>query len=100
MYRVLRTDTFVRWFDRLRDRMAKDRIEMRIRRLRSGNLGDWKSVGNGVRELRIDAGPGYRIYFGVRKQTIVILLMGGDKGTQQSDILAARALWKDEEDGQ
>lgn len=73
---------------------------MRIRRLRSGNLGDWKSVGNGVRELRIDAGPGYRIYFGVRKQTIVILLMGGDKGTQQSDILAARALWKDEEDGQ
>lgn len=74
MYEVPRTLTFERWYDRLRDRTAKDRIEMRIRRLQTGNLGDWKSVGSGARELRIDAGPGYRICFGVRKQTIAILL--------------------------
>lgn len=69
MYTIKRTDQFVRWYETLRDQVAIARIAMRLDRVESGNLGDWKSVGEGVRELRIDHGPGYRIYFGVQEQT-------------------------------
>jgi putative addiction module killer protein len=94
MYTIKRTDQFVRWYETLRDRVAIARIAMRLDRVESGNLGDWKSVGEGVRELRIDHGPGYRIYFGVQEQTIVILLCGRTKRSQSDDIAAAHAMWK------
>jgi putative addiction module killer protein len=71
------------------------RIEQRIRRLEHGNLGDYKSVGEGVYELRLDFGPGYRIYFGQKNETLVILLCGGDKSTQKNDIILAKTLWRE-----
>lgn len=82
---VLETDVFVRWFDNLRDRNARARILARIRRLQLGNPGDFRPVGNGVSEMRIDHGPGYRVYF-VRRQQSVVLLVGGNKNTQNRDI--------------
>lgn len=72
-----------------------DRITSRIARLRNGNFGDFRSVGAGVQELRIPIGPGIRVYFGRQSETIVVLLCGGDKRSQQSDIRRARAYWKD-----
>ena len=82
---VLQTDVFERWFDSLRDRNARSRILARIRRLQLGNPGDLRPVGKGVSEMRIDHGPGYRIYF-VRRQESVVLLVGGNKNTQNRDI--------------
>jgi len=82
---VLQTDAFVRWFDDLRDRNARARILARIRRLQLGNPGDSRPVGKGVSEMRIDHGPGYRVYF-VRRQQSVVLLVGGNKNTQNRDI--------------
>ena len=82
---VLETDVFVRWFDNLRDRNARARILARIRRLQLGNPGDSRPVGKGVSEMRIDHGPGYRVYF-VRRQQSVVLLVGGNKNTQNRDI--------------
>lgn len=82
---VLQTDVFVRWFDNLRDSNARARILARIRRLQLGNPGDARSVGKGVTEMRIDHGPGYRVYF-VRRQQLVVLLVGGNKDTQNRDI--------------
>ena len=82
---VLQTDVFVRWFDNLRDRNARARILARIRRLQLGNPGDFKPVGRGISEMRIDHGPGYRVYF-VRRQQSVVLLVGGNKNTQNRDI--------------
>ncbi len=82
---VLQTDAFVRWFDNLRDRNARTRILARIRRLQLGNPGDFRPVGKGVSEMRIDHGPGYRVYF-VRRQQSVVLLVGGNKSTQNRDI--------------
>jgi putative addiction module killer protein len=73
-------------FDRLRDRQARVRIDARISRLSKGNAGDARSVGSGVSELRIDYGPGYRVYFSRKGKTIILLLCGGDKRTQQADI--------------
>ena len=87
---VRQTDVYVDWFARLRDRAARARITVRIRRLSLGNPGDVKPVGRGVSEMRIDYGPGYRIYFVRRGNDIVVLLCGGDKRTQDRDI--ARAL--------
>ena len=81
-----------RCFSRLRDRTAKARIDIRIRRLSLGNYEDVKPVESGISELRIDYGPGYRIYFTQRGSALVILLSGGDKSTQEKDIRAAQAL--------
>ena len=90
---VRRTDEFARWLKRLKDSVAKSRINLRIRRIAlTGNLGDYKPVGDGVYELRIDYGPGYRMYFAQRGKEIVLLLIGGDKSSQQRDIKKAKEL--------
>ena len=89
---VRQTDVFADWFDGLRDREARARITVRIRRLSLGNPGDVKSVGGGVSELRIDYGPGYRLYFTRKGTAIVVLLCGGDKRTQDRDIMRAQEL--------
>lgn len=94
MYRVERTEEFESWLDGLRDRMAQKRIAMRIRRIESGLLGDWKTVGDGVSELRIDHGPGYRLYYTMREQVIVILLCGSEKGDQDRVIRVAKEMAK------
>jgi putative addiction module killer protein len=92
MIEVRQTEIYSEWFSRLRDRAAKARIDIRVRRLSLGNPGDVKPVGSGISELRIDYGPGYRIYFTQRGPAIVILLAGGDKSTQEKDIRAAQEL--------
>ena len=92
MIEVRQTDEYAEWFKSLRDRRAQARINTRIRRLLLGNPGDVKPVGEGVSELRIDYGPGYRVYFAQRGQTLVILLAGGDKRTQNRDIRTALEL--------
>jgi putative addiction module killer protein len=89
MIEIRETEVYALWFSSLRDRRAKARIDTRVRRLSLGNPGDVKPVGSGVSELRIDYGPGYRIYFIQRESTLVILLAGGDKRTQQQDITQA-----------
>jgi len=96
---VHQTTTYARWFARLRDERAKARIMARVRRLALGNIGDARSVGAGVSELRIDYGPGYRIYFAWHGAALVLLLTGGDKSRQWVDIAKARELaaqWKGE----
>ena len=96
---ILQTNTFRDWLDSLRDRKARLRIADRLKRLASGNAGDTKSVGDGVQELRLHFGPGYRIYYMWQGDRLVILLTGGDKGSQKRDIALARQLAKDAEDG-
>jgi putative addiction module killer protein len=86
MVEIRKTETFERWFTGLRDRNAVARIKSRIDRLQLGLLGDARSVGEGVSEMRIDYGPGYRVYFVQRDMKVVILLAGGDKRTQSRDI--------------
>jgi putative addiction module killer protein len=92
MFEVRQTAEFARWLRRLRDANAAVRIIARIRRMEQGNLGDTKSVGAGLLEMRIDHGPGYRVYCVRREATIVILLCAGDKRTQSRDIEHAREL--------
>jgi putative addiction module killer protein len=89
---VRQTDVFATWFAELRDREARARINARIRRLSLGNPGDVKPVGSGVSEMRIDHGPGYRVYFVARGDVVIILLCGGDKRTQDRDIKRALEL--------
>jgi putative addiction module killer protein len=89
---IRETNAYSDWFARLKDREARARILVRIRRLSLGNPGDVKPVGTGVSELRIDYGPGYRVYFVPRGKELIILLGGGDKSTQAADIRAALAL--------
>jgi len=86
---------FVDWMKKLGDRQARDRIHKRIDRLSLGNTGDTKSVGHGVYELRIHYGPGYRIYYGRSGKQVILLLCGGDKTTQQNDVIRAIKYWKD-----
>ncbi|KMO10561.1 type II toxin-antitoxin system RelE/ParE family toxin [Methylobacterium indicum] len=89
---IRQTLVFRAWIGSLRDERARLRIDTRIRRLSLGNPGDVKPVGDGVSEMRIDYGPGYRVYFTQRGSKVVILLCGGDKRTQDEDILAAKQL--------
>jgi len=86
---IRKTEVFARWMDGMRDMRARARVQVRIERLASGHRGDAKAVGEGVSELRIDYGPGYRVYFTHRGATVVILLAGGDKRTQATDIRTA-----------
>jgi putative addiction module killer protein len=92
MVEIRKTETFVKWIDALKDIRARARILVRIERLAAGNPGDVKAVGEGVSELRIDYGPGYRVYFKKQGQKVVILLAGGDKRTQTKDIKTALRL--------
>ncbi|HNI86343.1 MAG TPA: type II toxin-antitoxin system RelE/ParE family toxin [Piscinibacter sp.] len=92
MLEVRQTAIYAEWFAALRDRQAKVRIDIRIRRLSLGNPGDVKPVGEGVSELRVDYGPGYRVYFVQRGKEFVVLLAGGDKSSQDRDIRQAKAL--------
>ena len=89
---VRQTEQFGSWLRRLKDANAVARIVARIRRMQLGNPGDTKSLGGGLMEMRVDSGPGYRIYFINRGASVVILLCGGDKRTQQRDIEQARTL--------
>jgi putative addiction module killer protein len=91
---IRQTEVYSRWFDGLRDSVTRARIDIRIRRLSLGNTGDAKSVGDGISELRINHGPGYRVYFTRRGLTVIVLLAGGDKSTQDRDIRDAKALAK------
>ena len=86
---------FTEWLTALRDSRARAKIRVRLDRVSLGNLGDYHSVGEGVQELRIDYGPGYRVYFGQEGTTIVLLLCGGDKSTQTRDIETAQIYWKE-----
>jgi putative addiction module killer protein len=92
MIEVVQSRTFKSWFEGLRDRMGQKRILVRIGRLERGAFGDAKSVGEGVSELRIDHGPGYRLYFTRRGQAVVVLLCGGDKDSQARDVGVARQM--------
>jgi len=92
MKSILTTEVFDAWFSSLRDKHGRARIESRLRRIEQGNLGDVKPVGEGVSELRIDSGPGYRIYLAQRGIEIIVLLAGGDKGSQAKDIKRALEL--------
>jgi putative addiction module killer protein len=89
---IRQTPFFADWFSGLRDKLAKARIQAWIDRMALGNFGDTAPVGRGISELRIHYGPGYRVYFAQRGERLVILLGGGDKGTQRRDIQAALAL--------
>ena len=95
MIEISQTEVYARWFDGLRDRRAQVRIDIRIRRLSLGNPGDVRPVGEGVSELRIDYGPGYRVYFVQRGASLIILLAGGDKKTQDQDIQKAIKMARD-----
>jgi putative addiction module killer protein len=95
MIEIRQTETYSQWFSNLRDRQAKALIDIRVRRLSMGNPGDVKPVGKGVSELRIDYGPGYRVYFIQRGETLIILLAAGDKQTQERDIKTALNLAQD-----
>lgn len=98
MIEIIQSDEFKTWHDGLRDKMARARITARIRLAEHGNLGDWKSLRDGVSEMRIDVGPGYRLYFVRRGNTFLVLLCGGDKRKQETDIARAIDLakcWKE-----
>ncbi len=92
MLAIRKTETYARWFDGLRDTHARARILARVERLAAGNPGDVRSVGEGVSEMRIDYGPGYRVYYTQHGREVVVLLAGGDKGTQATDIKTALRL--------
>ena len=102
MHEIFKTSVFDDWLSNLRDRHAAARVQARIDRLAVGNPGDVKPVGPGISEMRIDYGPGYRVYFMKRGAVIIVLLCGGDKTTQQADIQEAKELastWTEEENG-
>jgi putative addiction module killer protein len=88
-------DVFMAWHGQIRDQRAQLAIDRRVTRIAEGNLGDHKSCGNGIWELRIDFGPGFRVYYVMEGERIVLLLCGGNKSTQQGDIQRASAYWED-----
>ena len=92
MFEIRKTELFTKWFENLNDRRAKARIQARIDRAEMGNLGDVSPVGEGVSEFRIFYGPGYRVYFVQKDSVLVILLSGGDKSSQKSDIAKAKKI--------
>lgn len=94
MFRIEQTAEFAEWLDGLRDKRAVEKIAMRLVRIQSGLFGDWKTVGDGVSELRVDYGPGYRLYYTLREQVVVILLCGSDKRDQKRAVRLAKELAK------
>ena len=92
MFEIRKTEVYTRWLDGLRDIHARARVLVRIERLAQGNAGDVRPVGEGVSEMRIDYGPGYRVYYAKRGREVVVLLAGGDKRTQATDIKTALRL--------
>lgn len=95
MYNIHQTEVFSSWLQGLKDELAKARIRARVERAGLGNFGDWSPEGGDVRAMRIDYGPGYRLYFTIRGNRIIILLCGGDKRTQETDIKQAHKLAKE-----
>lgn len=95
MFEVQKTDVFLKWLRDLNDVRAVARVQIRIDRLSLGNVGDAKAVGEGISEMRIDYGPGYRIYFKKTGKRVVLLLCGGNKSSQDADIKAAKHMSKD-----
>ena len=91
-YAVVKSGRFERWLTRLRDKRAQAKILVRIDRAKDGNFGDHRSVGGGVSEIRVNVGQGYRIYYTIRRQRVVILLCGGDKSSQERDIRLAQRM--------
>ena len=91
---------FTEWLKSLRDQRARKQIQTRLDRLETGNLGDYRSVGDGVFEIRLQFGPGYRVYFGEVDHTIILLLCGGDKSSQVRDIERAKAYWREYKESQ
>ena len=88
-------DQFVQWLGKLKDRQARARVAVRLTRLENGNFGDCKPVGDGIWELRVDWGPGYRVYYAIEGKNVVLLCEGGDKRTQTADISRAIARWNE-----
>jgi putative addiction module killer protein len=86
---------FKEWLDRLKDVSARQKVRIRLDRVRLGSLGKNRSVGEGVFELKIDYGPGYIVYYAIEERTVIRLLLGGDKSSQKGDIILARKYWKD-----
>jgi putative addiction module killer protein len=95
MYKILKTEMFDLWLTNLRDNNGKGRILTRLKRVELGNLGDYKALGMGLYEMRIDCGPGYRLYFMKEKNMIIVLLSGGSKSTQEKDIKKAYKTMKE-----
>lgn len=89
-----KTSEFDKWLRKLNDRKAKAKILIRLQRVEAGNLGDVATVGDGIEEIRIHFGPGYRIYYKKQRDKLILLLIGGDKSTQETDIQKAKAIWK------
>lgn len=100
MIEVVYTDYFLRWLESLKDRKARQAIVSRLKRVAGRNLGDFASVGDGLSEFRIHYGPGYRLYYVKRGKAVVILLCGGDKGSQSRDIMRAKMLMQQLEDSE
>lgn len=95
MYRVQQTHKFSQWLTKLKDMRSRIAIARQLERAQAGNLGDVKSVGENIYEMRIDLGPGYRLYYTMRENELIILLVGGDKSTQQQDIEKAKVMAKE-----
>ncbi len=95
MYTIEETETFSKWLAKLRDLKGRIAVARRIERMREGHFGDAKALGAGVSELKIDTGPGYRVYYTIRGNEIIILLIGGDKSTQQRDVEKAKNMAKE-----
>ena len=91
-YKIVKTEIYSKWFKSIKDNETKFKIDKRIDRIRGGNFGDSKALGDGISELRLDFGLGYRIYYTKRENVIIILLCGGDKSTQSKDIKRAKKL--------